>query len=414
MKSPLRVGFIGSGFISKFHAKAIAQCRNIEITAIHTRSDANSFIEFCRELGVGEVRSCASIKELCNYVDAVAIYAPNDFRIEHLEEIAAAKKAGAPVVGVITEKPLARTVKEGRKTLEIVKAAGLKTAYFENQIYMNTIQSQRNQLLPMMEKMGPLSLVRSSEEHGGPHNAWFWDPRIQGGGVLSDMGCHSIAVGWYLLTPPGKKLDFLKPISVTCNVACLKWGKKPWSDELKKKFQVDFEKTPSEDFATGMVVFENPETKERSIAQFTDSWMYEKQGLRLLMDGTGPGYAFEINTLISPLQIFISDMCAEAIGNAELALEKSTSSRGLLTVQANEADLYGYTDENRDAAQAFSRNQDAMLNFEFGFEITRLVLASYMSAEKKCTVDLTDEKTLAELENYVPLIQQGRGREVLF
>ena len=324
------------------------------------------------------------------------------------------KKAGAKIVGVITEKPLARTLKEGRKILEIVRNAGLKTAYFENQIYMNTIQAQRTQLIPMMQKMGPLSLVRSSEEHGGPHNAWFWDPTKQGGGVLSDMGCHSIAVGWYLLTPPGKKLNYLKPVSVTCNVACLKWGRKPWAAELQKKYGVDFAKTPSEDFATGIVTFENPETKEHSIAQFTDSWMYEKQGLRLLMDGSGPGYAFELNTLISPLQIFISDQCAEAIGDAELALEKSTSSRGLLTVQANEADLYGYTDENRDAAAAFAQGQDALLNFDFGFEITRLVLASYMSAEKKKTIDLTDAKTLAELEDYVPLIQQGRGREVLF
>ena len=38
---------------------------------------------------------------------------------------------------------------------------------------------------------------------------------------------------------------------------------------------------------------------------------------------------------------------------AELALEKSTASRGLLAVQVNEADLYGYTDENEDALQAF-------------------------------------------------------------
>ena len=93
MKSPLRIGFIGAGFISKFHAKAIAQCRNIEITAVYTRSEAEQFVKLCRDLGVGEVRHCASITELCNYVDAVAIYAPNDFRIEHLEEIAAAKKS---------------------------------------------------------------------------------------------------------------------------------------------------------------------------------------------------------------------------------------------------------------------------------------------------------------------------------
>ncbi len=51
-----------------------------------------------------------------------------------------------------------------------------------------------------------------------------------------------------------------------------------------------------------MITFRNPETGQIVKAQFTDSWMFEKQGLRLLMDGMGPGYAFEINTLASPLQ----------------------------------------------------------------------------------------------------------------
>ena len=88
---------------------------------------------------------------------------------------------------------------------------------------------------------------------------------------------------------------------------------------------------------------------QRVKAQFTNSWMFEKQGLRLFMDGMGPGYAFEINTLVSPLNIFIGDVAAEAIKDAELALEKSTASRGLLAVQYNEPDLYGYTDENADA-----------------------------------------------------------------
>jgi hypothetical protein len=142
--------------------------------------------------------------------------------------------------------------------------------------------------------------------------------------------------------------------------------------------------------------------------------MFEKQGLRLSMDGMGPGYAFEINTLISPLTIFIGDAAAEAIKNAELALEKSTASRGLLAVQYNEADLYGYTDENADALDAFLNGRDATLPWSYGLEITRLVMAAYMSAEKKRVIDLTDPATLAELETYVPLIQQGRGAEQLY
>jgi hypothetical protein len=41
-------------------------------------------------------------------------------------------------------------------------------------------------------------------------------------------------------------------------------------------------------------------------------------------------------------------------------------------------------------------------------------MAAYMSAEKKRVIDLTDPATLAELETYVPLIQQGRGAEQLY
>ena len=40
-------------------------------------------------------------------------------------------------------------------------------------------------------------------------------------------------------------------------------------------------------------------------------------------------------------------------------------------------------------------------------------MASYMSAEKKRVVNLTDPTTQKELETYVPLIQQGRGAEQL-
>ena len=56
---------------------------------------------------------------------------------------------------------------------------------------------------------------------------------------------------------------------------------------------------------------------------------------------------------------------------------------------------------------------DALLNLEYGKLITMLIMAAYMSHEKGKVVNLTDEETLNELEDYVPLIQQGRGRKVL-
>ncbi|HEX4984990.1 MAG TPA: Gfo/Idh/MocA family oxidoreductase [Burkholderiales bacterium] len=405
----MKLGFIGAGFIAKFQAVAVRQVRGIEIAGILKRRGGEALAAFCRDNRLGEAKLYGSIAELAANVDVLALYVPNHCRVEVMEEVAAAVKKGARLKGVILDKPLARNMKEARRMVEAAREAKLLTAYFENQIFMKAIRTQREQLSPVARTMGPLTLTRSAEEHGGPHEPWFWDPTRQGGGVLLDMGCHSIAVGRYVLTPPDKDLLYLEPVSVTADLGLLKWGQKAWRDKLLKERGVDYSKTPAEDFATGMITYRNPGTGQLVKSQFTDSWMFEKQGLRLFMDGMGPGYAFEVNTLVSPLNVFIGDAAAAAIANQEGALEKATASRGLLAVQYNEADLYGYTDENLDMLESFSAGRDAMLSWEYGLEIQRLVMASYLSAERGRAVDLTDKATIAELDAYVPAIQQGNG-----
>lgn len=411
----LKLGIIGAGFITRFQARAIMQIRNMDIAGItsRTKAHAEAVAQEIRDANIGDAIVYDSIGDMAPHVDAIAIYAPNFARVEIVEEIVTAVNAGASLKGIICEKPLGRNVKEARRLVALAESANLRTAYFENQIFMKPIQTQLAQLTPQQNSMGPLVLTRSAEEHGGPHEPWFWDPTKQGGGVLSDMGCHSIAVGWYVLTPVGKPPTFLQPVSVSAETALLKWGLPEWRQRLLDRFGVDYSKTPAEDFTTGMVTFKNPETGQLSKAQFTDSWMFEKQGLRLFMDGMGPGYAFEINTLRSTLDIFIGDEAADAIADAETALEKATASRGLLAVQYNEADLYGYTDENLDAATAFLAGKDGFLPWSYGLEITKLVMAAYMSAERGMVIDLTDPAIQEELETYIPLIQQGRGAEVL-
>jgi len=99
--------------------------------------------------------------------------------------------------------------------------------------------------------------------------------------------------------------------------------------------------------------------------------------------------------------------------DSELALEKSQASRGALILQPDEIGLYGYVAEWLDALQAFEQGRDALLTLEYGRFITMLIMAAYMSHEKRKVIDMTDPRTLAELETYVPLIQQGKGRQVL-
>jgi predicted dehydrogenase len=410
---PLRYGIVGAGFVSQFHLRALEGVRDIDVAGLTSRTPPHELAETVRARGLGQGRVFGSVREMVHHVDVVAIFNPNFCRVAVMEEIAQAVRDGARLRGLICEKPLARNLPEARQVLALAHEIGAPTAYFENQIHMKMLQNARVQLAAVAEVMGPLTLARAGEEHAGPHSSWFWDPTLQGGGVLSDMGCHSLAVGWYLLTPHDRPVTFLEPQSVVADVGLLKWGQPRWRRELAAQHGIDYGVTPAEDFATGLVTYRDPESGARSKAQFTVSWMYDKQGLRLLVDGLGPGYALEANSLRSPLEIFIGDAAAASVGAAELALEKATASQGLLAVQPNEPDLYGYTDENRDALMSFRAGRDGLLDFGYGLEIVRLTMAAYLSAEEGRTVDLTDEGTRAALDDYVPLIQQGRGAELL-
>jgi predicted dehydrogenase len=410
---PIRYGIIGGGFVAGFHLRALESVRGVEVAGITARTPPHALAESARERGLGDARVFPSVRELAHEVDVVLIGNVNSCRVEVMAELAQATREGAALRGLACEKPLARNVSEARRVVELAREIGAPTAYFENQIHMKAVQHARAQLEPVAASMGPVTLARAAEEHGGPHAGWFWDPTQQGGGVLSDMGCHSLAVGRYLLTPAGHALDHLEPETVVADIGLLKWGQPRWRAELLERHGVDYTRTPAEDFATGLVTYRDPDTDHRSKAQFTVSWMYDKQGLRLLIDALGPGYAMEANTLRSPLEIFVGDVAAASVADAELALEKSTASQGLLAVQPNEADLYGYVDENVDAISAFRAGTDALLDFDDGLEVVRLTMAAYLSAEEGRTVDLRDADTRAALDDYVPLVQQGRGLEVL-
>jgi predicted dehydrogenase len=405
----LRYGIVGAGFVTGFHLRALEQVRGIEVAGITSRTPPHELAASARDRGLGPCAVYDSVSDLARDADVVAIFNPNHVRVAVMEELV---RSGASLRGLICEKPLARNLAEAYRVRELAAQLDAPTAYFENQVHMGLVRAAREQLGAVAAAMGPILLARSNEEHAGPHNAWFWDPTLQGGGVLSDMGCHCLAVGWHLLTPEGKPPRHLEPVSVSADLGLLKWGQPRWRAQLLDRFGVDYARTPAEDFATGIVTYRDPDSGAHSKAQFTVSWMYDKQGLRLLVDGIGPGYALEANTLRSPLEIFVGDDAAVPVADAELALEKSTASRGLLTIQPNEPDLYGYVDEHRDALAAFRAGRSAFLDFDYGVEIVRLTMAAYRSAEEGRVIDLTDVSERAALDAYVPLVQQGLGAEV--
>ena len=417
----LKVGFIGAGFNAGFHLRALTEhggVRGAEVMGVCALKGAERFALTAKAAGMPDCQVYDSVADLCQAVDVVSFSFPNKFRVEILREVFAAVKAGAKLKGIVCEKPFARNMAEANEMLRLLDELarlGVFFAYFENQIFMPTVRACREQLETVAAKTGWFHLTRSAEEHGGPHESWFWDPTNQGGGVFLDMGCHSIGVGQYMLTPPNRHPLFLEPLSVSASLQLLKWGKEPFLSQLMKERGVDYSAkgTPAEDYALAVFSFRNPEPGEIVVAQATDSWMFTAPGLKLEMEAHAGLHSFQVNTSNSTSKVFISDAAAVAVANAERAQEKAQASRGLLNVLPMEPLDYGYVGEWVDALAAFREGRNGFLDGRFGHHVVRLLMAGYLSSEFGLVIDLTDPDVIRNLETYIPLIQQGKGAKIL-
>lgn len=404
-KERLRVGFVGSGFIAHFHLKSMLGVRNIDVTGVYSRSAENRarFAAQVAELGPGTCRSHESLEALlrADDVDAIWILSPNHTRLDTMRVVHAEVKAGrSKVFAVACEKPLARTVAEAREMLHLAEDAGLNHGYLENQVFSTPVLRGKEIIWRRAASTtGRPYLARAAEEHSGPHEPWFWQGDKQGGGVLSDMMCHSVEVARHLLTQPGAPRSSLKVKSVNGTVANLKWTRPHYADQLKARFgaEVDYRNRPSEDFARGTIALEDQDGNELMI-EATTSWAYVGAGLRIQLELLGPEYALEFNSLATGLKIFMSREVKGSEG--EDLVEKQNAEQGLMPVLEDEAGVYGYTDENRHMVECFRKGETPLETFVDGLGVVEMLMGLYRSAEIGETVHFP----APELEHYVPVV----------
>jgi predicted dehydrogenase len=407
----LGVGIVGSGFIARFHVLGWPSVRGADITAICSRNaeTAEELATLVRRLGVGDPRIYADTAELARdpRVDAVWICSPNSLRVEQVGAIAGEVAAGrAELVGVACEKPLARNLGEAREVVRLVEGAELLHGYLENQVFAPGLQRGRQILWERAARQaGAPYLARASEEHGGPHRAWFWDPTQQGGGVLSDMMCHTVEVTRKLLSKPGEP-GYLTPRAVSAQIAALKWTQPRYAQELLAAYDgaVDYRRTPAEDYARAQVTYESADGRQ-VVAEATTSWSYVGPGLRISCELLGPEYSLEWSTLSTEAKLFIGRNLGGAQQAGEDLLEKQNAETGLMPALADEAFSYGYSHEDRHMVEAFSSGRQPEETFHDGLVVTQLLMAAYRSAETGRIVHLPDE--IPDLEAFVPQVAQG-------
>ena len=398
----LGVGFIGSGFITRFHIRSWQAVRDADVRGVWSPNPgrAAEAAALARELRVGDARAFASIEAMVEDpdIDCIWICGPNFARVENMERIVATLARGATLVGVACEKPLGRNAAEAHRMVELVEGTGLLHGYLENQLFAPAVERGKAITWARGAALaGRPYLARAAEEHGGPHEPWFWRGDLQGGGVLNDMMCHSLEVGRYLLTRPGAPRTSIRPTKVSAQVATLKWSRPEYVALLQEMMttDVDYGRRPAEDFARATVNYVDDEGIPL-IVEATTSWSFVGAGLRLSMELLGPEYSMSINTLETGTKVFLSRRLRGEMG--EDLVEKQNAEQGLSPILGNESADYGYEGENRAFVQAFLDGVQPELGFYAGRDVTELLMACYMSAEQRRVLEWKPEG----LRDYVP------------
>jgi predicted dehydrogenase len=404
----LGIGFIGGGFIARFHIKSLIGVRDADVLGVvsKTLDTAEAAAIFARDIGVGEAKAYDSITDMVadKNIHALWICAPNFTRIEVMEEIVHAIETGkGELIGVTCEKPLGRNVAEAQRMLELAQKVDLLDGYLENQVFSPSITRGKEIIWARgAATTGRPFLARAAEEHSGPHMPWFWEGELQGGGVLNDMMCHSVEEARFMLTEPGKPRDSIKPVSVSAHTDCLKWQRPKYADILSKNSggKTDYLKRPSEDFARSLIEYLD-ENGEKIIVETTTSWCFVGEGLRLSLELFGPEYSMFVNTLDPDLKVFFS---REVSGKAgEDLVEKQNAESGGMPVVSNEAEVYGYTAENRHMVESFLAGKRPDENFSDGLNVTELLMTAYMSAEAGKTIAFPPPG----LDTFIPAVARG-------
>ena len=404
----LRIGMIGAGFIARFHLESFTGVRNCAITGVYspTKESRSALAARANELGLGPCTAHSSLDKLIRAkdVDALWILSPNDTRVATMEAIHKAVKGGTRLRGIACEKPLARNLAEARAMVRLADDARLATGYLENQVFSTAVERGKEII---WRRAVPLTgrpyLARAAEEHSGPHMPWFWQGEKQGGGVLSDMMCHSVEVARHLLTAPGEARDTLKMVSANATIANLKWTRPAYVRRLKREMgrEVDYGRRPGRGLRARHPRAGGP---GRQRGDDRDHHVMGLRGRRAPHPARAAGARVFDGVLLPRYRAQGLHLAGgQGRRRREDLVEKQNAEQGLMPALEDEAGVYGYTSENRHMVECFRIGVTPSETFRDGLAVTEILMALYRSAELGRTVRFGEE----DLTDYIPPVARG-------
>lgn len=186
---PLRVGFVGTGYIADWHAQALRAVPSATLVAVCDKNlaRARSFGERHRVAGTYDsLDTMLADRQLA--LDAVHVLLPPEL---HAGATRALIEAG---LHVFLEKPMAVSVSDCTELVEQAKARGVKIGVGHNFLFAPIYESLKNDLTT--GKIGrpdhiTITWNRALDQlQSGPFNLWMLrDPR----NIMLEIGPHSVA-----------------------------------------------------------------------------------------------------------------------------------------------------------------------------------------------------------------------------
>jgi myo-inositol 2-dehydrogenase/D-chiro-inositol 1-dehydrogenase len=335
MSETVKVGMIGTGFVGDIHHAAFkGWVHNAEVVAVSSPHNAANFAE---ERGIPKAYSDYNEMLKDKDIDVVDIGIPNDL---HCAAVVAAAKAGKHV---IIEKPLCVTLEEADEMIEACNKAGVLLMYAEELLFAP--KYVRAKTLIDEGAIGEPFLAKQSEEHPGPHMPWFWDVNRSGGGVLLDMGCHSIEYTRWVLGKPKVK-------SVTAFMGQY----------------VHQDKTQGEDHSYSIIEYEG-----NKVAMIENSWA--KGGG---VDDRCEIYGKKGHTRADLLRG--SSLLTYSEEGYGYAVEKAGQTKGYTFTMFEEVWNYGFPQEMQHFIDSVLGKVTCMETGEDGREVLKIMYAAYQSA----------------------------------
>lgn len=336
MSKPVRVGLIGSQFISSIHARALRPCADAEVIAVSSPTPGNAE-RFAREHDI--VSAFTDHREMLAMpdLDMVVIGAPNDVHCALTLDAAAAGKH------IVLEKPMCMSLEQADQMIDACRVAGVKLMYAEELCFAPKYVRLK-QLLDD-GALGRPTLLKQSEKHDGPHAPHFWDVQRSGGGVTMDMGCHGIEFFRWMLGRP-------KVVSVYAQMGT----------------HVHGDKTRGDDNSVLILEFEGGVT---AVAEESWSKLGGMEDRAEVHGSAGVAYAdlLQGNSITTYSQ-----------GGYGYAVEKSGPTRGWTFTMYEEEWNYGFHQEMAHFVDCVKNDLPPLVTGEDGRAVLEVILAAYESA----------------------------------